>query len=166
VNDIHPETQALVRRLSLLPHPEGGFFRETWRSPIRVATPRGERSALTVIHYLLPAGAFSGFHRVQADEVWHHAGGGPLELHVIDAAGAHEVHRIGSAGSPVAVPHVVVPAGAWQAARPATRQHVLVSCTVGPGFDFADFEMATEAELVRLRPDLANLLRGLCRSPR
>jgi predicted cupin superfamily sugar epimerase len=161
--NLHPETKALLERLALAPHPEGGFYRETWRSPARVATPRGERSALTVIHYLLPAGSFSAFHRVHADEVWQHAGGDPLELHVLDPAGAYEVHRMGAAGPGAAVPHVVVPAGHWQAARPLGARHVLASCSVAPGFDFDDFEMARHEELALLRPDLAALIRSLCR---
>ncbi len=117
-----------------------------------------------MVHYLLPPGAFSGFHRVQADEVWQHAGGGALDLHVIDPAGAHERFRLGRAGAAGAlVPHVVVPAGSWQAARPAGPLHVLVSCSVAPGFEWADFEMARAEELVRLRPDLASSIRELCR---
>ncbi len=164
MEDIHPETRSLVARLGLSPHPEGGFYRETWRSPVRVATPRGDRAALTVIHYLLPAGAFSAFHRVHADEVWQHAGGGLLELHVVDPSGAHEVHRIGP-GAPHAIPHVIVPAGHWQAARPVGDRHVLASCTVAPGFEFSDFEMAEGSELARLRPDLAGRLLELCRPP-
>ena len=165
VEKMHPEAQALVARLALAPHPEGGFYRETWRSPARVITPRGERAALTVIHYLLPAGAFSAFHRVHSDEVWQHVGGGPLEIHVVDPSGAHEVQRVGREGTGVVVPHVVVPAGSWQAARPAGRHHVLACCMVAPGFEFADFEMAREADLVRLRPDLARVFRELCRPP-
>jgi hypothetical protein len=165
VEKMHPEAQALVARLALAPHPEGGFYRETWRSPARVITPRGERAALTVIHYLLPAGAFSAFHRVHSDEVWQHVGGGPLEIHVVDPSGAHEVQRVGREGTGVVVPHVVVPAGSWQAARPAGRHHVLACCMVAPGFEFADFEMAREADLMRLRPDLARVFRELCRPP-
>ena len=160
---LQPEAQELVTRLGLAPHPEGGYFRETWRSPSRVQTPRGERSALTVVHYLLPSGTFSGFHRVQADEVWQFAGGGTLELHVIEPGGAHETFRIGRAGAGGVLPHVVVPAGCWQAARPAGPSHVLVNCTVAPGFDWADFEMAREEDLLRVRPDLASTIRGLCR---
>lgn len=161
--DMHPEAQELVTRLGLSPHPEGGYYRETWRSPVRVLTSRGERSALTVVHFLLPPGSFSGFHRVQADEVWQHAGGGTLELHVIDPSGAHELFRVGRAGAGAVVPHVVVPAGSWQAARPAGPLHVLVSCSVAPGFEWADFEMARAEELLRLRPDLASSIRELCR---
>ena len=134
MDEMHPEAQALVARLGLAPHPEGGYYRETWRSAARVMTARGERAGLTVIH-----------------------------LHVIDSAGTHEVHRVGRAGTGVAVPHVVVPAGSWQAARPVGGLHVLASCTVAPGFEFADFEMARESDLARLRPDLAGIFHELCR---
>lgn len=164
MNEMHPEAQELVARLRLSAHPEGGFYRETWRSPARVHTARGERSALTVIQYLLPPGCFSGFHRVQADEVWQHSGGGTLELHVIDPDGAYELFRIGRPGAGAVVPHVVVPAGHWQAARPAGPVHVLTSCAVAPGFEWEDFEMGRAEDLLALRPDLASKIRELCRS--
>lgn len=164
MESLHPETRTVVVELGLAPHPEGGYYRETWRSPARVVTPRGERSALTVIHYLLPAGAVSAFHRVHADEAWHHAGGDPLELHVIDPSGAHAVHRLGPPDGHGAVTHAVVPAGAWQAARPLGTRHAIASCSVAPGFDFDDFEMARAEQLIALRPELEPLVRALCRS--
>ena len=157
---MHPEARSLLERLALAPHPEGGFYRETWRSPTRVATRRGDRSAMTLIHYLLPAGSFSAFHRVHADEVWQHAGGDPLELHLLDPGGAHEVHRVGPGGAP----HVVVPAGWWQGARVLGGRYALAGCTVAPGFEFADMEMATAEELLRLRPDLRSVTLALCRA--
>ncbi len=156
-----PEARALVEALGLAPHPEGGFYRETWRSPRRVATPRGERSALTLIHFLLPPGHRSAFHRVESDEAWHHVSGGPLELHVLTEAGVHAVHRLDASLAGGAVDHLVVPAGAWQAARPAGDRHALVSCAVAPGFDFADFRLARPGELAALRPDLAGLFEAL-----
>lgn len=156
-----PAVQSLVDALRLLPHPEGGFYRETFRSPVRLATPRGERSAMTVIHYLLPAGAWSAFHRVEADEAWHHVSGDPLELHLLSPAGAHEVHRLDARLAGGAVDHLVVPAGAWQAARPLGASHALVSCTVSPGFEFQDFALARPGELAALRPDLAALFEAL-----
>ncbi len=157
--------QALVESLRLLPHPEGGFYRETYRSPVRVQTPRGERSALTLIHFLLPAGGFSGFHRVRSDEAWHHVGGDPVELHLLEPDGAHRLVRLDAALQDGAQDHAVVPAGAWQAARPAGHQagYALVSCAVAPGFEFEDFEMAGREALLALRPDLAAVLGPLCR---
>jgi predicted cupin superfamily sugar epimerase len=156
-----PAAQAVVEALRLQPHPEGGFYRETFRSPVRLATPRGERSALTVIHYLLPAGAWSAFHRVEADEAWHHVSGDPLELHVLAPGGAHTVHRLDARLADGAVDHLVVPAGAWQAARPLGASHCLVSCTVAPGFEFEDFTLARPGELAALRPELAALFEAL-----
>lgn len=155
------EVRALVARLDLAPHPEGGFYRETFRSPERLQTARGERAALTVIHYLLPAGALSAFHRVLADEAWHHAGGSPVELHVLAVDGAYHVHHLGPASDPHAASHVVVPAGAWQAARPLGGWG-LASCSVSPGFEFEDFVLARPQELAALRPDLAAILAPLC----
>ena len=156
---MHPEARSLVERLALAPHPEGGFYRETWRSPLRVSTPRGDRAAMTIIHYLLPADSFSAFHRVHADEVWQHAGGDPLELHLVDPGGAHEVHRLG----PGALPHAVVPAGWWQGARVLGKRFALAGCTVAPGFEFADFELARPEDLLALRPELPAQVLALCR---
>lgn len=162
---LHPAAEALVRSLQLAPHPEGGFFKETFRSSVRVATPRGERAALTAIHFLLPAGGFSGFHRVSSDEVWHHVQGDPVELHLLDAQGAHTVTVLHASRSSGAVDHLVVPAGVWQAARPvgAAAGYALVSCDVAPGFDFADFELARPEQLLPLAPAEGELLRALCR---
>lgn len=160
-----PAAEELVRALSLAPHPEGGFFKETFRSRVTLQTPKGPRAAMTAIHYLLPAGAFSGFHRVSSDEVWHHVQGDALELHLLDDAGTYTVHRLDASLANSAVDHVVVPAGVWQAARPAasTKGYALVSCDVAPGFDFVDFEMAKAEQLLPLCPARAELIRALCR---
>jgi len=156
--------QERIERLALAPHPEGGWFREVFRSPARVvpADGRGERAALTVIHFLLPAGAHSRWHEVRSDEQWTFLEGAPLELFVL-APDARAATRI--VLGPLAegcVPTHVVPAGAWQAAR-ATGAHALVTCTVGPGFDFADFRMLADSSAARARleavaPALAALL--------
>ena len=153
-----------IERLGLVPHPEGGFFRELFRSAARVrpADGRGERAALTAIHFLLPAGAHSRWHEVRSDEQWTFLEGEPLELFVL-APGARAVQRLRL--GPLAaecLPTFVVPAGAWQAAR-ATGGHALVTCTVGPGFDFADFrllgnEREARERLLELAPDLVELL--------
>ena len=144
----------VVRRLGLLPHPEGGFYRETYRSALTLDLPDGRRRAVcTAIHYLLPAGAWSTWHRVASDEVWHHYDGGPLRLHLL-GTGARILHR----GDPQAV----VPAGVWQAAEPEEGA-VLCGCTVSPGFDFADFELGRAEELLASHPSQEALIRRLLR---
>lgn len=152
-----PEARRLVEELGLAPHPEGGFYRETFRSSARIATARGERAALTVIHYLLPAGARSALHRVASDELWQHAAGGPLELHVVSPTGAHAALRLGREVAAGDLAHAVVPAGHWQAARPLGDRCALVTCAVAPGFEFADFQLASPGELSRAFPHLAAL---------
>ncbi|HEX3556587.1 MAG TPA: cupin domain-containing protein [Thermoanaerobaculia bacterium] len=131
--------EEVVRLLGLAPHPEGGFYRETFRAP----APAGERGASTAIYYLLPEGAVSAWHRVvDADEVWHHYAGAPLELTLWDGR-----ERLGLLlGSDLAAgqrPQGVVPAGVWQTAR-TLGGWTLVGCTVAPGFVFASFEMAPQ----------------------
>ena len=131
----------LIAELGLAPHPEGGHFREVFRSPETVAPAdgRGVRSALTTIYFLLRAGERSRLHRVASDECWHFYEGDPLELYWVDGDGPLRRHVLGPAEGE-ARPVAVVPAGAWQAAR-TTGAYTLVGCSVGPGFDFADFEL-------------------------
>jgi hypothetical protein len=146
----------LVRTLGLEPHPEGGFYRELWRSPAGVAPDdaRGRRAALTTIYFLLPAGAISRWHRVRSDEVWHHYEGAPLELWLVPPHAARlDRLRLGPL-APDQAPVQVAPAHAWQAAC-STGAYTLVGCSVGPGFDFADFELLAE------RRELAE---ALCRA--
>jgi hypothetical protein len=157
---------ALIVELELQPHPEGGYFREVFRSghPVRTVDDRGERAALTTIYFLLPAGQISQWHRVLSDEVWHYYEGDPLELLWLDiATDADRVHRcvLGPVGDKQRPVHVV-PAGCWQSTRPLGA-YALVGCTVAPGFDFADFTMASagspDAEAIRrLVPDVDGLL--------
>jgi len=152
-----PGPHALVEALRLEPHPEGGWFREEHRSAITVSRGDGaQRSALTLIWFLLTAPEISRWHRVlQADETWHHAGGDPLELWLLPPeGGVAERWLLGPLGAPLPqsaeaapgaagdtpLPARVVPAGWWQAARCAGAWS-LVTCCVGPGFDFADFQL-------------------------
>jgi len=127
---------ALAESLDLEPHPEGGWYRQTWASPVPVTLPDGRvRPAATLIHFLLPAGESSAWHRVRSDEVWlAHTGTVTLEL-----GGSGD--RPGPPGQVNVETHVVVPAGVWQRTLPADAD-ALVSCLVSPGFDFADFELA------------------------
>ncbi|MEM1055639.1 MAG: cupin domain-containing protein [Bacteroidota bacterium] len=149
-----PRAAHLIETLGLAPHPEGGHYREVFRSSAEVdpADGRPARSALTTIYFLLAGGEHSRWHRVASDEVWHLLEGDPLDLLVsTDAFSTVETVRLGSVGEGARPVHVV-PAGAWQAAR-TTGAYSLVGCTVGPGFDFADFE------LIDAHPDLAEMAR-------
>jgi predicted cupin superfamily sugar epimerase len=128
----------LVDSLSLLPHPEGGWYREVYRSRERVQTRRGLRAALTTIHYLLERQQLSRWHVVESDEVWHFYSGAPLELLEYDPTkGRLTRHVLGEAqdGNETVA---VVATGIWQAAR-SLGDYSLVGCTVGPGFEFEDF---------------------------
>jgi predicted cupin superfamily sugar epimerase len=144
----------IIRRLDLLPHPEGGFYRETFRSALVLDLPDGRRrSTSTAIHFLLPAGTWSGWHRVASDEVWHHYAGGALRLHLL----GRDPLRLDDDQ-----PQHVVPAGVWQAAEPE-RDGVWCGCTVAPGFDFADFELGTVERLLAEYPDQEAIIRRLVR---
>jgi predicted cupin superfamily sugar epimerase len=154
--------RAIILELGLAPHPEGGFYRETFRARLPIDTPHGMRAACTAIYFLLPAGSFSAFHRVRSDEVWHHYGGDPVALHVIDR-GAYSVVLLGRDLASGERPQHVVEAGTWQAAVPAGADYALCGCTVAPGFDFADFEMPTRAQLCAECPELRAIIEKLTR---
>ncbi len=160
------DARAWVARLGLAPHPEGGFYREVVRSAAVVAHPgHGQaRAALTSIYFLLPPGAFSALHRVISDEIWVHLDGDPVALHQIDDGGAHAVAQLGRDPDGGAVLQAVVLAGTWQAAVSIGEQGSLCACVVGPGFDFADFEMPPRADLIARFPALAGVVAKLTRS--
>ena len=151
----------LIRQLELEPHPEGGWYRETWRAG-RVGTSRGTRSASTAIYFLLPGDAHSAWHRVASDEVWHHYCGAPLRLHLMDDAGTHHATLLGSELAQGQRPQATVPAGTWQAAEP-DGGWALCGCTVAPGFDFVDFEMPDAGALRELLPNAGPILERLAR---
>lgn len=132
------ESDALIEALGLSPHPEGGWYRETWRA----AAADGARAGGTAILFLLKGGEQSHWHRVDADELWLWQGGAPLRLETAAAdSDPVETHRLG--GDPLTGQALqqVVPAGTWQAAS-SEGAWTLVSCVVVPGFDFAGFELA------------------------
>jgi hypothetical protein len=164
------EVERLVARFSLAPHPEGGYYREVYRAVAAVdhpAIPEGRdarRAAATHIYFLLPAEDFSAFHRVvPSDEIWHLYAGEALELHLIHADGRYET-RLLSADPAAGEPMTVVEAGCWQAARVAPGgAWSFGGCTVAPGFDFADFEMPTAEDLLRLHPQHEAIVRELTR---
>jgi hypothetical protein len=139
---MRPEAERWIQRLRLEPHPEGGWYRETARTP-----------AMTTIYYLLAEGQHSAWHRlVDADEVWHHYAGDPLVLYLLGPDGLRR-EVLGEGGSH----HVLVPAGIWQAATPASVRHghALVGCTVAPPFAFERFELGDRARLTAEHPEHA-----------
>ncbi|QQC63478.1 cupin domain-containing protein [Paraburkholderia ginsengisoli] len=165
--DSHADKDELIRRFGLKPHPEGGFFSETYRSAVRVSRDgdgsEQTRSASTAIYYLLCDGAHSAWHRIKSDEVWHFYAGESLNVHVLDANGALVTHTLGNTLThPDAVFQAVVPAGLWFAAEcadPAT--FALVGCTVAPGFEFSEFEIADVEALKAEHPRHAELIARL-----
>ena len=144
----------LIRALGLAPHPEGGFYRELFRSRRMVRTDdgRSERWAATTIFYLLRGDDVNRWHRVASDEIWHWYEGAPLELHLLDPqvtrARTETVGPVDASSAPVRV----VPAACWQAVR-CTGEYTLAGCTVAPGFEFSDFRLLREV------PELAERLR-------
>ncbi len=156
-----------IQRLNLIPHPEGGFYRETYRADLRLAGSvlgpgfHGSRAVSTAIYYLLEAGQVSKFHRIRSDELWHFYDGVPLVLHGLDERHGYFNFRLGRHEG--TLPQAVIPAGVWFAAELApgcaSDDFALVGCTVAPGFDFQDFEMADPRCLAGQFPDQADLIR-------
>lgn len=135
-----PSAADIVSALGMTAHPEGGWFVETWRAPAR----EGERAAASTILYLLAAGERSQWHRVDAAEVWQWSAGDALELRIApDDRAPVETVRLGGDVPAGDRPQAVVPAGAWQAARPLGAWS-LVGCIVAPAFEYAGFELAPE----------------------
>jgi hypothetical protein len=135
----------LISHLQLKPHPEGGFYAETFRSTLSVdsAEHRATRSASTAIYFLLRSQDMSMFHRVRSDEIWHHYAGDALELLLIDEHGVLRTERLGDDFANGERPQALAPRNVLQAARvsPGSHGFALCGCTVAPGFDFADFEL-------------------------
>ncbi len=148
-----------IRTLDLQPHPEGGWYREIYRSAESIAAAAlperfdGARRFSTAIYYLLDGSTFSAFHRIRQDEVWHLYDGGPLTIHTIDTAGAHATLDV--------APAAVVPAGVLFGAF--TETYALAGCTVAPGFEFGDFAMPSRAALVDAYPQHRAIIERLTR---
>jgi uncharacterized protein len=160
---MHNRAKDLIRELRLQPHPEGGYFREIFRSAHKVQPldERSARCALTTIYFLLVNGQHGRWHRVASDEAWHFYEGDPLEVYWIDGRDAVHQELLGT-GTSNAHSMCVVPAGCWQAATPL-GEYSLLGCTVAPGFEFQDFEMLSEgsavlAHITSLRAALGELV--------
>ncbi len=162
-----PTAQGLIKQLELIRHPEGGWFRETYRSTESVpahALPQrfdGSRALSTAIFFLLEEEDISALHRIKSDELWHFYAGSPLLIHAIFPDGRYRTQRLGSDYAAGDLYQVVVPAGCWFGAELAGEHFALVGCTVSPGFDFADFEMADRQPLSARYPQHAELIKRL-----
>ena len=162
--------QTWINHLALLPHPEGGYYRETYRSHAtmtvsgQTADIPVQRNVCTGIYFLLEAGNFSAFHRIESDEMWHFYAGQALEVLELDDAGNLTRTRLGPDLLNGDVPQHVVPARRWFASRVVPDgSFALVGCTVAPGFDFADFELANRQRLADQYPQHMSLITELTR---
>lgn len=160
--------QEYIETLQMQAHPEGGYFAETYRSAEMVAGEAlpgrfgGARTMSTAIYFLLESHHISALHRIQSDEVWHFYDGGPLDVFVIDPAGELYIIRLGRDMAAGEVFQAVVPAGCWFGSKPvAGTAFSLVGCTVAPGFDFADFELADPRALLADFPQHEAVIRQL-----
>lgn len=159
--------QQLIQQLQLIPHPEGGYYRETFRcNEIIHFNENRIRSAATAIYYLLSDNEISHLHRIKSDEIWFHLAGEPLEIVELSNSGKLTIHTIGVDQDLQILPQHIVKAYTWFGARVKDYSGFsLVSCVVAPGFDFADFEMADRNELQKLYPALSWELEQLCIRP-
>jgi predicted cupin superfamily sugar epimerase len=155
-------TADLVRLLDLRPHPEGGFFRETYRAAETVAAFGGARSMSTAIYFLLPGGDVSRLHRIKSDEVWHFYAGAAVTLSMIHPEGRLTEVTLGARVEAGERFQAIVPAGCWYGAAVGDpRGYALLGGTVAPGFDFADFELGGRARLLADYPQHQALIERL-----
>jgi uncharacterized protein len=161
-------SEEIIRVLGLVPHPERGFYAETYRAPstVAAATHPGPRAAGTAIYFLITAAQPTTFlHRLRSDEVFHLYDGGPLEILRLHPDGTFDVARLGLDLAAGERPQLVIPAGSWFGTELAAgASHCLVGCTVAPGFDFADFELAQGPELAARYPGAAARIARMSRT--
>ena len=166
---VSPRALQLIETLRLIPHPERGFYAETYRAPTRVvsASHGGERSASTAIYFLVTDDEpTTSLHRLKSDEVFHLYEGGPLEILQLRANGSVVVSRLGLDVAAGERPQAAIPAGTWFGTElVAGASHCLVGCTVAPGFEFADFELADGPELEARYPAAAERICRMRRNP-
>jgi predicted cupin superfamily sugar epimerase len=155
----------IINSLNLSPHPEGGYYRETYRSTGIImrdslhSSFSGERNYSTCIYFLLTSGSFSAFHRILQDEIWHFYYGFPIILHLITPEGVYSNISIGRDIENGETPQLVIPGGTWFAAEvSAGGEFSLVGCTVSPGFNFMDFNLSTRNELILKFPQFCEII--------
>jgi predicted cupin superfamily sugar epimerase len=166
------EVEEIIRLLNLNKHPEGGYYRETYRSDVSVAAAAlpsgysGDRSISTCIYYLLTPDTFSCLHKVSSDEIFHFYLGDPIEMLQLLPDGTSATFKIGQNLAAGETPQLLIKRGVWQGSRLlAGGSFGLIGATVAPGFDFADYEEGARAELIRQYPDRQALITALTRKP-
>jgi uncharacterized protein len=164
------DAKSWIEKLALEAHPEGGFYRQTYKADLvlpREALPpqfTGPRAASTAIYFLLEGKSFSAFHRLRCDELWHFYAGAPLLVHVIGGSGEHSKILLGNDPEAGETLQAVVKAESWFASHVKDgKSFTLVGCTVAPGFDFEDFELAKREELTRHYPRHRELIEKFTR---
>lgn len=165
------DAKEIIDKLNLLPHPEGGFFKETFRSKGSISQNElsngysGPRNYSTAIYFLLTSDSFSAFHRIKQDEFWHYYDGAPINVHVIDSDGKYSCTVVGKDLNSGQIPQFVVEGGSWFASEVhGNGDFSLVGCTVSPGFDFDDFEMAERDSLILEFPEFTDIIHKLTRN--
>jgi predicted cupin superfamily sugar epimerase len=160
----------IIQRYGLESHPEGGWFKQTYKSHEQIAAealPKRfgvSRVFSTAIYFLLEKGNFSAFHRIKSDECWHFYAGNPLLIYIIEQTGELKIISLGSDHEKGQSFQYVVPANCWFASRPAPEsEYCFVGCTVSPGFEFEDFELANATELLVMYPQHKSIIIELCR---
>ncbi|EKD26707.1 MAG: hypothetical protein ACD_79C01052G0002 [uncultured bacterium] len=152
----------LIKKLALKPHPEGGYFKETYRSGNMFNTSWGKRNSSTAIYYMLIGNDFSCFHRIKSDELWHHYYGCGIIIHEIKKDGKYEKHKLGIEKG--FVPQIIIEAKAWFAAELNNKKSFsLAGCTVSPGFDFRDFEISEKENLLSAYPEYKKIIKRFTR---
>lgn len=153
-----------IKKFSLFPHPEGGFFSEVYRSdefiPVEALDERyvGKRNISTSIYFLLEGRGFSAFHRIKSDETWHHYDGSTALIHIISPEGIYSTVRLGKDDSL----QYTIQRGSWFAGEVSDKNSfVLLGCTVAPGFDFSDFEIGKRDELLKMFPEHQEIINRL-----
>lgn len=163
-------TDQLIQKYNLESHPEGGWYNQTYKSGEQIpadALPErfgADRSFATAIYFLLEQGDFSAFHRIKSDECWHFYAGEPLLIYIIDQNGELKIISLGNDFKEGQSFQYVVPANCWFASCPAAgSEYCFVGCTVSPGFEFEDFELASATELTAIYPQHKKIIEQLCR---
>lgn len=159
LKEVKDKVNHLVKELELLPHPEGGFYKETYRSDMTI--PGMERQLMTTIYFLLTSENISRFHRIKSDEIWFYHGGSPLIVHTLTSEG-HQEHVVGNDFEKGYFPQFLVPKDTiFGSSVLEENSYSLVSCVVAPGFDFADFELFDTEILLKEYPNDELIIRRL-----